>query len=178
MANLIYGNVYRAKDIPKAAKLYSELKIFPTPFKGIYYVPYDTERKAQYVTDPHSVVFKAAELYLKTDTYYYGLNSALYYLRIIWNAIGIDIINEKLSRKINKKIPSTKYWRGKVIAKILCQYSFPIRFHKMKGFSMVDLKKKGSIAFSNLRKTKRDAIYLSKKGDKVADEVRLRVEKV
>lgn len=169
--NLIPGNVYRNKDVKNANKLYREMKIFPTPFKGIYYVPYETERNGWYITDPHLVVFKAAQLYLKTNDYYFGLYSALYYIRIIWNASGIDIMNPKLSRKITRKLPSKKYWRGEIIHKIMSGYPFPIRFHRIKNFSLKGTKSKGPICFSNVEKTRKDAIYLCKKGNDVACEI-------
>jgi hypothetical protein len=165
---IIPGFVYRNKDIPNANKLSAELKIFPTPFKGIYYIPYETERGGWYVTDPHRVIFKAAQLYLKTDEYYFGLNSALYFNRIIWNAAGIDIINRKVSKTITRKKPSTKYWRGQVINKIMAGYPFPVKFHRIKDFDQKGVIKKGPIAFSNTAKTKLDAIYLCKKGDESA----------
>lgn len=168
---LIPGNVYKHKDIPNANKLYQELKIFPTPFKGIYYVPYESERDGWYVTDPHLVVFQAAQLYLKTNEYYFGLYSALYYQRVIWNAIGTDIINSKLSRKISRKLPSKKYWRGEIVNKIMAGYAFPIRIHRIKNFSLKGTSKRGSIVFSDLNKTKEDATYLCNKGDKIACEV-------
>lgn len=176
MNNLIPGNVYGNKDIKGANKLYREMKIFPTPFKGIYYVPYESERSAWYVTDPHEVIFKAAQIYLKTNEYYFGLYTALYYQRTVWNANGIDIINKKISRKIHRKIPSQKYWRGKIIAKIMSGYPFPIQFHRIKQFTMQGITKKGLTAFSNPEKTKRDAIYLCNKGDVRACEVRDKIK--
>lgn len=153
------------------------MKLFPTPFKGIYYVPYESERNGQYITDPHLIIFKAAELYLKSNKYYFGLYSALYYHRIIWNALGLDILNMKISRKINRKLPSKKYWRGRVINKILSVYPFPIRFHRIGKFDLLGVIKKGAITYSDLRKTKSDAIFLCKKGDKTACEVLKILEK-
>ena len=177
MINLISGNVYRNKDIPNANKLSREMKIFPTPFKGVYYVPYESERDGWYITDPNLVIFKAAELYLKTNNYYFGLYSALYYNRTIWNAIGTDIINSKISKTTSRKLPSKKYWRGKIINKIMQGYYFPIRFHRIKNLSFKGVIKKGSISFSSLEKTKTDAYYLCKKGDKTACEVLRLIEK-
>lgn len=171
MTLLISGLVYKHKNIQNANKLSRELRIFPTPFKGIYYVPYETERAGWYITDPQLVIFKAARLYLGSDNYYFGLYSALYYLRTIWNAQGINIINEKLSRNISRKMPSTKYWRGKIIGKIMQGYPFPIRFHRIKNFDPKNLIRKGPITYSDKERTKKDAIYLCKKGDKLACEI-------
>ncbi len=171
MTELIAGSVYFAKDITGSLQLYRELKIFPTPFKGVYYAPYESERNGWYVTDPHLVIFKAVALYLKTTDYYFGLYSALYYLRTIWNAFGCDIINSKISRRINRKLPSKKYWRGKIINKLMQKYPSQIRFHRIKNFSFDGTIKKGSITLSNLEKTGKDANYLCKKGDKTTCEI-------
>ncbi|MEK6982611.1 MAG: hypothetical protein AABX38_06770 [Candidatus Micrarchaeota archaeon] len=177
MTPLISGLVYKHKDIPDSNKLSRELRIFPTPFKGIYYVPYETERAGWYITNPHLVIFKAARLYLGNENYYFGLYSALYYLRTIWNAQGINIINEKLSRTITRKSPSNKYWRGKIINKIMQGYPFPIRFHRIKDFDRKNLTQKGPITYSDKERTKKDANYLCKKGDKLACEIVRLLEK-
>ncbi|MFH1520982.1 MAG: hypothetical protein ABID61_05020 [Candidatus Micrarchaeota archaeon] len=171
MSNVIPGNVYHHKDISDANILSREMKLFPTPFKGIYYAPYETERKGWYISDPHLVVFKATRIFLKTDKFYFGLKSALYYNRKIWNAESTDIVNAKLSRKIIRKLPSTEYWRGRTIRKILLGFPFPIRFHRMKNFNFSGVTKKGTLMFSNMKKTRADAHYLCKKGDKVGCEV-------
>ena len=170
MNGIITGMVYRHRDIEDANRLARELKIFPTPFKGIYYVPYESERSGWYVTDPLSVIYKAAGLYLKTDEYYFGLNSALYYNRTIWNAVGVDIINRKISRTISRKLPSEKYWRGKATRKIMSGYPFPVRFHRIRNLNMDGVVRKGTLAFSNVKKTNADASYLCKKGDRTACE--------
>ena len=177
MNALIPGNVYRNKDIPNANMLYREMKIFPTPFKGIYYVPYESERNGWYVTDPHLVVFKAARLYLRSDGYYFGLYSALYYQRVIWNAVSTDVINAKLSRKISRKMPSKKYWRGGIINKIMAGYPSPVRFHRITGFSLKGTVKKGTVVFSDADKTRADAAYLCKRGDETACEVLRHIRK-
>lgn len=169
--NLIPGIIYGHKDIENATVLSKQLKIFPTPFKGIYYVPYESERNGWYVTDPLSVIFSAAKIYLGSEKYYFGLNSSLYYNRITWNAAGVDIINMKISRTIRRKLPSEKYWRGKIIRKIMSAYPFPVRFHRMRNFSQDGMVQKGNLVFSDLEKTRSDSLYLCRKGDKTACEV-------
>jgi hypothetical protein len=171
MNDLIPGNVYRNKDIPNANKLYQELKIFPTPFKGIYYIPYESEMNGHYISDPHPVLFRAAQIYLKTDDCYFGLYSALYYNHVIWNAVGVDIVNARLSRKIIRKLPSKNYWRGQTINSIMTGYPFPLRFHKVMNVNLKGTLKKGAVIFSDIEKTRTDAAYLCRKGDKTACEV-------
>ncbi|MEM2947919.1 MAG: hypothetical protein QXY05_02650 [Candidatus Anstonellales archaeon] len=171
MTDLIEGQVYRVSDIPNFKELYRKMQIFPTPFRGIYYCPYKTEREAWYITDPHRILFDASRLYLNSEEYYFGLYTALYYLRIIWNPFGTDIINKKLSRVVEKKIPEASYWRAKKLKKILENYPSPVRFHRIKAFSFDGVLRKGRVAFSNLPKTKKDALYLCRKGNRVACEV-------
>ncbi len=81
---------------------YNTLKIFPTPFKGIYYIPFETERKAFYITNPYEILFRAAKLFLKGKPAYYGLRTALYLERKIWNPVSADIINESVSKRVEK----------------------------------------------------------------------------
>ena len=177
MKNIIPGIVYGHKDIEGATRLAKQLKVFPTPFKVIYYVPYESERSGWYVTDPRSVIFSAARIDLGSDEYYFGLNSSLYYNRIIWNAVGVDIINRRISRTIKRKMPSEKYWRGKVIRKIMSGYPFPVRFHRIMDFDLKGVIRKGNLAYSDIKRTKSDAAYLCRKGDKTACEVLKILEK-
>lgn len=168
MNNLILGSVCKAKDIKNACEMYRTLTIFPTPFKGIYYIPYETERKAFYITDPKKVIFEAAKLYLNSEQYYFGLFSALYYLRIIWNAQGTDIITNHMSRRINPRRVKGNYWRAHRINEIMSSYPMPIRIHRIKGFSTNGLINTSGVVFSTIEKTKTDSKYLCMKGDKCA----------
>ena len=177
MRNIIPGLVYRHSDIEDATRLSKQLKIFPTPFKGIYYAPYESERSGWYITDPLSVIFNAAGLYLGTDEYYFGLGSSLYYNRMIWNAAGVDIINSKVSRTIQRKMPSDKYWRGKIIRKLMSGYPFPVRFHRMRDLHLEGMVRKGNLVYSDVKRTRSDATYLCRKGDKTACEVLTLFEK-
>lgn len=171
MDSLVAGQVYPHAALPDANRLYREMKIFPTPFRGIYYAPYETERTGWYITDPLQTIFQAVRLYLNGAPYYFGLYSAAYYNRQIWNAAGVDIINPGLSRRMVRRLPSEKYWRGKIISRIMRAYPFPIRFHRMKNFSLGGVDRKGPILFSTKEKTRKDAEYLCRKGDPTACEL-------
>jgi len=83
----------------------------------------------------------------------------------------MDIINAKMSRKIKRKLPSGNYWRARAIQKIMKTYPSPVRFHRIKGFSMKGVVRKGNLTYSGMEKTKSDAEYLCKKGDKTACEI-------
>jgi len=157
---LIAGQVYHFKKIPNHRKLYSELRIFPTPFKGIYYAPYETERNSWCVTGPLKVIFMACHYYLGSDDYYYGLDTALYYLHIKWQCPEIHVMNPAISRRISKKLPSQNYWRGKTVGKIMQCYPQTIQFHRMAGFSLKGVIRSGQVSYSNEKKTRADADYL------------------
>ena len=166
--NLIKGRVFSVKNIPELAEKARLLEVFPTPFKGIYYAPYDSEKDGYFISNPHDIIFNAVRSYLNTKEYYFGLFSALYYLRIIWNPNGIDIVNKYLSREVIRKAPEGNYWRAKRIRKILNMYPKPIIFHRIYSFSLRNVIKKGNILYSNLNKTKHDTQYLCKKGSERA----------
>ena len=165
---VIAGQVYHFKSLSGYRKLYSELKLFPTPFKGIYYAPYETERDSWAITDPLKVLFSAARICLGTDQYYYGLRTALYFLRQEWHCPEAHIMNGQISRRINRTLPEENYWRGKIIRKILNSFPSQISFHRIAGFSMDGTGKSGTIAFSSGKKTIADAKYLCGKGNKEA----------
>ncbi len=159
----VAGQVYDFRAIPNHRKLYSELRIFPTPFKGIYYVPYETERNSWYVTDPLKVIFMACHYYLGGDDYYYGLGTALYYLNVKWQCPEAHVMNPAISRRVSRKLPAQSYWRGRAVGKIMQCYPQTIQFHRMAGFSMNGVVRRGLVSYSNEKKTRADADYLAKR---------------
>ncbi|GEM_PF-3059316 len=149
-------------------KMRDELAIFPTPFKGIYYVPFETERKAFYITYPYRVLFEAAKKILKTDDVYYGLETALYFEKKVWNPVPTHIINRSLSKKLKLKKEAKGYWRSKKRYSILKQFPYPVIFHKIGQKEDKGIKYKEGIAFSSFGRTKADATYLAIKGSREA----------
>lgn len=118
--------------------LSSSLEIFPTPFKGIYYVPLEEERKGAFIEKPLKVLSQAIALFLGTKNLYFTCQTAEEILGLSWQpSESIHIVNSKLSRtiklenriKVNQKKIS---WRAKKIAKILSFYGKEIVFHKGK----------------------------------------------
>lgn len=61
------------KDIER---LSAALRLFPTPFKGIYYVPMETERKGTSIDRPLTVLSRAIALFLESRNFYFSCSTA------------------------------------------------------------------------------------------------------
>lgn len=120
--------------------LYAGLKLFPTPFKGIYYVPLAEERKGELIEKPLKVLSQAVGLFLETKDFYFSCRTAEEALGISWRPSGsVHLVNTKLSRKIDLKSRTARNknkenWRSKKIARLLSFYGNEIVFHKTKSF--------------------------------------------
>lgn len=118
--------------------LTASLKLFPTPFKGIYYVPLDTERKGQFIEKPMMVLSRAIDIYLGTKNSYFSCSTAEEMLGTRWQPSGeVHVVNEKISRNISLKdrIWSNRKkgtYRAKKVANLLSFYGDRVIFHKTK----------------------------------------------
>lgn len=172
---LIEGTVISLEALNKmtdkktAKNLCQTLKIFPTPFKGVYYIPFKTERDGFYITYPYKILIEAAEQFLGTQDIYYGLLTAFYFERKVWNPTPAHIINTKLSKKISFPAkPHKNYWRIKKRMSILKQFPYPIFFHRIKKVNKNGIKYKDNIPYASFERNCQDAKYLCKKGSKVS----------
>ncbi len=126
--------------------LYAGLKLFPTPFKGIYYVPLDEERRGEFIEKPLKVLSQAVELFLGTKDFYFSCRTAEEALGLEWRPSGsIHIVNTKLSRRIGLKARSDKNsekgnWRSKKIARLLSFYGNEIVFHKTESLAKAKIR--------------------------------------
>lgn len=119
------------------AALFSLLRLFPTPFKGIYYVPIEQERKGLFIENPRKILTNAINAFLGTSRFYYSCSTAEEKLGISWQPNGeVHIVNEILSRRIDLgrriRITQTSSRRAKKIGTLLEQYCRTIRFHRVK----------------------------------------------
>ncbi len=118
--------------------LTASLRLFPTPFKGIYYVPLETERKGQFIEKPMMVLSRAIGIYLGTKNSYFSCSTAEEMLGIRWQPSGeVHVVNEKISKKINLKERIMRNrkkgtYRAKKVANLLSFYGDKIIFHKTK----------------------------------------------
>ncbi len=116
--------------------LCSSLRLFPTPFKGIYYVPLEEERKAGFIEKPLKVLSRAVALFLKSNDFYFSCRTAEEALGLNWQSSGsVHVVNQEISRKISLKKRAEKNiasgtWRARKIARILSFYGNEIILHK------------------------------------------------
>ncbi len=116
--------------------LCSGLKLFPTPFKGIYYVPLEEERKGAFIEKPLKVLSQAVTLFLGSNEFYFSCRTAEEALGLNWQPSGsVHIVNSRLSRKINLKSrigrnDAKGSWRAGKIARLLSFYGNEVIFHR------------------------------------------------
>ena len=132
-----YAQLHReGLDDNEIFNLNASLKLFPTPFKGVYYVPSNEEKRGSFIDKPISVITKATELFLGTDNFYFSCSTAEEFLGINWRPKeDIHIVNEKRSGRINlleriERNERKKTWRAKKIAMLLSFYGHEIIFHR------------------------------------------------
>ncbi len=116
----------------------ASLRLFPTPFKGIYYAPLEQERKAWFIEKPLTVVLMALEVLLASKKFYFSCDTAEEALGLKWTPSGrIHIVNERysgfidLAERIGRNRNKRTYRAGK-IAQLLSFYGNRIIFHKVK----------------------------------------------
>ena len=137
-----FGQLLKEKlSEKKIFSMTASLKLFPTPFKGIYYVPLEEERKGAFIDKPEVVLYRAIGIFLDDRNFYFSCSTAEEALGISWHPSGIiHIVNSKLSRDINleNRIARNKdrhTWRAQRSAKLLSFYGKELIFHKVNNIS-------------------------------------------
>ena len=139
------------------------LTLFPTPFKGIYYIPTPEERKATIIDKPRMILTRAIAAYLNIKEFYYGCRTAEEFWGIKWQPTGdIHVVNTKISRIVNlesriERNSSRQNYRAKRIAKIHSLYGRKIIFHKVKSISDAKIKETPYGRFAMKSQIKKDA---------------------
>jgi len=166
---LLPNSVIRFSTLKKSGYQEGEIKnkvvsftLFPTPFKGIYYIPFEDERKSRTLHDPIKALTMSIESYLGSDRFYYTCRSALEWLGIEWHPSGlVHIANEKISKRIGlesrvsgKRKKKTYY--SKTSAEILAQYGREIIFHKCENLDDAKYKETPSGRFATEKQVKED----------------------
>ncbi len=114
----------------------ASLKLFPSPFKGIYYVPLEEERKGGFIEKPLAALSQAIRIFLGNSNFYFSCQTAEEALGFDWQPSGsVHVVNERLSRRINlnRRIEANRAkgsWRSRKIAKLLSFYGTEIVFHR------------------------------------------------
>lgn len=144
------------------SNLSASLQLFPTPFKGIYYVPSNEERRGWFLDKPLSVITRATELFLYTDQFYFTCSTAEEFLAINWRPREeIHIVNGKRSGRIDLRVriqanERKKTFRAKKIALILSYYGNTIIFHKVKSITGAKFRETPAGRFALKSQIKRD----------------------
>ena len=150
---------YGKKEIERMS---ASLRLFPTPFKGIYYAPPESERKSWTIEWPMKILSMAVSLYLDSmDFYFTGVTSQEAFGEK-WHATGIvHIVNAKISRKIDLKSRAErnlrkKSYRSQKIADLLSFYGNILAFHKVKTIRGAKLRRTPSGDFASRSQIKKD----------------------
>ncbi|MBM3229564.1 hypothetical protein FJZ26_03970 [Candidatus Parvarchaeota archaeon] len=128
-----------SQGIPKREILdmAKNLYLFPTPFKGIYYVPSNDERRGWLVEKPPVAMRQAMGIYLSTSKFYYSCATAEEFHGISWHPSSeLHVVNSVRSGKIDLQVRIgrnrlKKTWRAKQVARILEFFPGIIIFHKV-----------------------------------------------
>lgn len=145
-------------------KMSAGLRLFPTPFKGIYYVPSEEERNGKFIDKPERVLYRAVSLYLGEEKCYFSCRTAEEYYGVKWQPTGeVHIVNEKISRIVDlatryERNRNKKSWRAVNLATLLSEYGAKIIFHKVKSIEGAKFKRTpyGTYALrSQIRKDKK-----------------------
>ena len=157
--NQLIKQGFSSKEI---TTLSASLKLFPTPFKGIYYIPSRDEREGWFIEKPLSILTKSIAAFLRTDSFYYSCTTAEEFWGIGWRPSGINhIINEKISTRIDlkKRIERNSKkatYRAKKIARLLSFYGEILVFHKIKSIKEAKVKETPYGRFASKIQIKKD----------------------
>ena len=131
----------------KIKTMVATLQIFPTPFKGTYYVPTDGERGGWLIDKPILALSQAIALYLGTGDFYYSCITAEEFHGISWHRSGeVHVVNTVRSGRIDlvarvEHNERKKTWRARQVARILSMYGRKIIFHKTPSISGAKVKR-------------------------------------
>ncbi len=151
--------------------LSASLKLFPTPFKGIYYVPGPEERKAWFIDKPLLTLRKILQLFLGTERFYFSCRTAEEFWGVKWQPLGeVHVVNAKRSGKVDLRIrvkrnENKRTYRAKKIATILSFYGNVIIFHKVKSIEGAKLKYTPYGTFAMKGQLKKDKKRFREKSD-------------
>ncbi len=115
----------------------ANLHLFPSPFKGIYYVPLDDERNGWLLQKPMLAAREAIATYLGKSDFYYSCATAEEYHGISWHPSGeLHVVNTVRSGRVDlqariERNRRKRTWRAKQVARILEFYGRKIVFHKV-----------------------------------------------
>jgi len=127
--------------------MFASLKLFPTPFKNIYYVPSEEEKKGWFIDKPMRVLTGAVRMFLESPDFYYSCTTAEERLGIRWTPSNeIHIVNGNksgridLEERIERDLKRRTYRAGRV-AHVLSIYGRRLIFHRTKNVASAKIKR-------------------------------------
>ena len=159
--------------------LSASLRLFPTPFKGIYYAPGQDERGGWNISSPKKVLTDAIQLFLGDDRFYYTGLVAEQHLGLIWQTTSrIDVVNPHFAGRINlrariKRNEKKTTFRAKKIARLLDFYGDLLVFHKVKEFDKCKFKATPQGNYATKGQVKKDAERFNRRERKKERVVRM-----
>lgn len=157
---------------PSIKNLYASLRLFPTPFKGIYYVPGEDERASWSIGSPMRVLSRAIRLFLGNERFYYTGSVAEQKLGLRWQPTRhVHVVNGQFARRVDLRArigrsERKKTFRAKKIARLLEFYGDEIVFHKVKKFEKCHFKPTPQGNYATAGQVKKDAERFGKRGRK------------
>lgn len=140
----------------------TNLYLFPTPFKEIYYIPSDDERGGWLILKPMFALREAIEIRLGTSNFYYSCTTAEEFHGISWHPSGeLHVVNAVRSGKIDlqgriEHNRRKKTWRAGQVARILEFYGRTIIFHRTPSLSDAKTKETPYGRFATRRQIRKD----------------------
>ncbi len=149
----------KAREISSMA---ANLYLFPTPFKGIYYVPLDDERRGWLLQKPMLALREALAIYLGTGDFYYSCATSEEFHGLSWHPSGeLHVVNTVRSGKVDlqariERNRRKKTWRAGQVARILEFYGRRIIFHRTPSLSGAKTKETPDGRFASRGQIKKD----------------------
>lgn len=144
------------------AKLSASLRLFPTPFKGIYYSPLGEERQSWTIQRPLKVLSMALQLYLRGSPFYFSGASALEAAGLNWTPTGrVHIMNIRRSGRINlqgriERNARKANFRSSKIATLLSFYGRELVFHRASSLASAKIRRTPYGDFATPAQVKKD----------------------
>ncbi len=122
----------------KIKGMLAALRLFPTPFKGIYYAPLEEERGGWFIEKPKLALNQSLAIYLGTKEFYFSCTTAEEEAGISWHRSGeVHVVNAVRSGRIDLEARAERNgtkgtFRSKKLARLLALYARMIIFHKVR----------------------------------------------
>ncbi len=121
------GDFVSSKEISKKfsfSKALGSLYIFPTFFKGVYYVPLEREKKGHFIARPSEFFYKLFDFVYGRKNWYWSLSTAARHYGLEWSTTKIlEIVAHRRYKTISvidrfESLEKKSSYRSKILAQI------------------------------------------------------------